>query len=132
MFLLVFVINPLIILNLFISIVGNALEKIKDDHVIREKQELAEMILEAEILFFWNRRKNKKKFLHFCHEVQADVVFGNEITERIKWTAEKTDQLIKIFDKNSAEILMLKNSFQKKLGDIESKADLMLKSIKAE
>ena len=126
----IIIINPLIILNLFISIIGNALEKIKDERIVKEKQELAEMIFEAEILFYWRRNQQKKKFLHLCNEEQANVIVFNSISERIRNTSEKSEELLKIYNQNTTEIKMLKATFEEQFRDIEGKTDLMLEVTK--
>ena len=129
LFFLIFI-NPLIILNLFISIIGNALEKIKDERVVRERQELTEMIFEAEVLFFWKRKQNQEKFLHLCKGEQDNSVTTNSISEKLRYTAEKTEELIKAFQLNSSEIEKLKESFAVQFEDLEVRASDMLTASK--
>lgn len=121
----IIIINPLIILNLFISIVGNALEKVKDERVVKEQQELAEMIFEAEILIFWRRSQQKQKFLHLCVEEQANSTALNSVSEKIRTTAEKADDLVRQFEKNSSEIAILKQVLTDQLEALNIRTDAL-------
>lgn len=56
--------NPIISLNLLIAILSDTFERVSEDEVIADGQELAGMIIEIETLMFWARNKNKKTFMH--------------------------------------------------------------------
>lgn len=128
----IIVVNPLILLNLFISIVGNALERMKDERVVKDRQEIAEMIHEAEILLFWRRNAQKRKFLHMCDEEHANVIVSNSIAERIRVTAEKSDYLMYLFEHSKEEISGLKEMLDEKLSAIKSQTDNLAEAVKAE
>lgn len=60
------VINPLIMLNLLISIMGNTYGRVKESNDIANFQELTEMILEIEKLMVWKKNSKLKHFLQQC------------------------------------------------------------------
>jgi hypothetical protein len=125
------VVNPLIILNLFISIVGNALEKIQGERNVKDQQEMAEMLFEAEILFFWKRKQAKRKFLHMCDEEHAHVIVLNSISEKIRATAQKTEIIGKVFRQNSEEISLLRETMDITLKGMENQVDLVMEAVKS-
>jgi hypothetical protein len=66
-------INPIIMLNLLISIMGDTYSKVQESNDIANFQELTEMIIEVEKLMFWKKGENSKQFLH-----QVDFLTGND------------------------------------------------------
>ncbi|OMJ88981.1 hypothetical protein SteCoe_8995 [Stentor coeruleus] len=56
--------NPIISLNLLIAILSDTFERVSEDEVIADGQELAGMIIEIETLMFWARNQNIKTFIH--------------------------------------------------------------------
>ena len=66
-------INPIIMLNLLISIMGDTYSKVQESNDIANFQELTEMIIEVEKLMFWKKGVNTKQFLH-----QVDFLTGND------------------------------------------------------
>lgn len=128
----VVIINPIISLNLFISIVGNALDKIKNEKTVKDQQELAEMILEAEVIFFWRRWNKKQEFVHLCHEEQSNNIVQASVSEKLRSSAEKTEDLIQIFSLNTREISDLKQTFEDTLSKMNSRADEILQMVKTE
>ena len=67
-FFLATVINPLIMLNLLISIMGDTFARVQEGIEVADRKELTEMILEVEYLMFWKRNSNNKEYLHLCEE----------------------------------------------------------------
>ena len=56
--------NTVISLNLLISILTNTFNKVKDNQIVADSQELNQMIVEAEKLIFWKREFDDKFYLH--------------------------------------------------------------------
>lgn len=83
-FFLVTVINPLIMLNLLISIMGDTYGKVKDSNDIANFQELTEMIIEIEKLMFWKKDSCEKHYLHQCDYLTGTDENSDKIMEKIK------------------------------------------------
>ena len=68
-------INPTILLNLLISIMSNTFARVNSNVLVADGKELAGMILEGELIYFWNRMKDDRRHFHVC--AQKDV-HGNQ------------------------------------------------------
>lgn len=84
MFFLASVLNPLIMLNLLISIMGDTYSKVKDTNDIANFQELTEMIIEIEKLMFWKKSTTIKYFLHQCSFLSGNETSSDKIFDKIK------------------------------------------------
>ena len=74
LFFIITIINPVIMLNLLISIMGDTYGRVKEGKVIADSRELSEMILEVETLMYWNKPVKTVSFLKIvCHESELDV-----------------------------------------------------------
>jgi WD40 repeat protein len=60
------IVDPIIMLNLLISIIGATYERVEEKNEIADMKEMAEMILEVEIYSTWNRHKSGKYYLQMC------------------------------------------------------------------
>ena len=79
------VINPLIMLNLLISIMANTYSRVKEGNDIANFQELTEMILEVEKLMFWKRGKKQQYYLQQCVPLTSvEDNEGDKAIERLK------------------------------------------------
>ncbi|OMJ76345.1 hypothetical protein SteCoe_24287 [Stentor coeruleus] len=130
MFLFVLIINPIIMLNLFISIIGDAFEKSQDEKALKDGMELAEMIYEGELLFFWNRGDFNSKFIHVVREEHVEIQAQNTAGSRIKRIADNIVALNEIANANKTEIEGLKSHVESKIGEIMAQADGILNSVK--
>ena len=65
-FLLVTVLNPIIMLNLLISVMLDTYGRVKTDEAIADALELCCMIKEVELLMFWRRNIKSKSYIHIC------------------------------------------------------------------
>lgn len=83
-FFLATVINPLIMLNLLISIMGDTYSKVQESNDIANFQELTEMIIEIEKLMFWKKDKVGKHYLQICDFVSGTDASSDKIIEKIK------------------------------------------------
>lgn len=83
-FFLATVINPLIMLNLLISIMGDTYGKVQESNDIANFQELTEMVIEIEKLMFWKKRLEHKHYLQQCDFKGHDEAGTDKITEKLK------------------------------------------------
>lgn len=78
-------INPLIMLNLLISIMANTYSRVKEGNDIANFQELAEMILEVEKLMLWKRANTQQYYLQQCISLTSvEENEGDKSLERLK------------------------------------------------
>jgi WD40 repeat protein len=66
-FLLISIINPLIMLNLLIAIMGDTYDRVKESQNVADIQELLNMILETESYLIWNKNAGNKSYLQVCY-----------------------------------------------------------------
>ena len=104
-FFFVTMINPLIMLNLLVSIMANTYKRVKDGNDIANYQELTEMILEIEKLMFWKRHKNNLKYLQLCVSLTSvDSNEGIKALERLKVMRKHVLKIEKALHVVSSEI----------------------------
>jgi WD40 repeat protein len=65
------VINPLIMLNLLISIMGDTYGRVKEEKEIADMKELTQMVIEGEYLLFCKRKQGKKTYMQICELEQV-------------------------------------------------------------
>ena len=83
-FFLATMLNPLIMLNLLISIMGDTYGVVQESSIIANFQELTEMIIEIEKLMFWKKRLNHKHFLQQCDFVTHDEGGSEKNLEKMR------------------------------------------------
>lgn len=66
-FLLISIINPLIMLNLLIAIMGDTYDRVKERQNVADIQELLNMILETESYLIWKKSASNKSYLQVCY-----------------------------------------------------------------
>lgn len=88
------VINPLIMLNLLVSIMANTYKRVKEGNDIANFQELTEMILEVEKLMFWKRGNKQQYYIQQC--VSLTSVEDNEGDKALERLKTMRDQIQKI------------------------------------
>jgi WD40 repeat protein len=125
----VVIINPMIILNLFISIIGDSFEKSQDEKVVKNGRDLAELIFEAELLFLWNRKKNFKKFWTVLREEHADLQIQSTPGQRMKKISEAIQELNEISGKNTEEVEEIRRWVDGKINEVLKKSEDILKKI---
>jgi hypothetical protein len=81
---LVTMINPIIMLNLLISIMGDTYGEVQENSVIANFQELTEMIIEIEKLMFWKKRLTHKHFLQQCDFISHEDSGSLKSLEKMK------------------------------------------------
>ena len=130
LFFFVLIINPIIMLNLFISIIGDAFEKSQDENAVKCGQELADMIYEGELLFFWNRGKGEPKFIHAVREEHVEIHAQNTAGQRVKKISENMIALKEVASQNKAAIDDIKQFVDAKILEITAKTESILEIVK--
>ena len=106
-FFLATVINPLIMLNLLISIMGDTYGRVQETNDIANYQELTEMIIEIEKLMFWKKSQTEQYYMQQCDFLKGNEGEKDKVNERIKalrsqlLVIEKTVSHVKNNIKNS-------------------------------
>lgn len=67
-FFLFTILNPIIMLNLIINLMGETFNRVQEGKIAADTLELIGMIIEAETLLFWRRNYGRKEFLQICME----------------------------------------------------------------
>ena len=67
-FMLASLVNVIVMLNLLVSILGDAFEKVQARNVEADVREMIETVLEYESLMVWRRTCGEKQFLQVCSE----------------------------------------------------------------
>ena len=126
LFFFILIVNPIVIINLFINIVGNALEKIQDEKEVKDLQEVAEMIFEAESMMFWRRNNKGKSFFQVClTEQESFAKIDDSVTDKIN-KASETVELIKGLSFGEKRALEeLKVIIEQSFDEIEQKVKAM-------
>lgn len=83
-FFLATVINPLIMLNLLISIMGDTYGKVQETNDIANYQELTGMIIEIEKLMFWKKGSTQQYYMQQCDFLRGNEQERDKVNERIK------------------------------------------------
>ena len=96
-FFLATMINPMIMLNLLISILSDTAAKVAADNYVANLQELTRMIIEIERVMFWKKDVTAKHSLQLCCFVEDDPQ-PDKILERCKFIKKKMDKLQNILD----------------------------------
>lgn len=125
----VLIINPIIMLNLFIAIVGDSFEKSQDDKSVKNGQDLAEMIYEAELLLFCNRKLKGLKFVHEVREEHGEIV-SSTAGQRIKIICGNVEGLNEKSQKNKEKLAELTKFVENSLEQINDKTKEILKRSK--
>lgn len=130
--LFILVINPIIVLNLYIAIVGDTFEKSQNEQTILDGQELAEMIYEGEILLICNRRYKKAKFLHVLREEHLEIKAQNTSGQRIIRIADGAAGIEKSCSRSLSDINDLKGFMEIKTAEIEETTNEILQQLRKE
>lgn len=113
------VINPLIMLNLLISIMGDTFGRVKQEQEIANMQELTGMVIEGEYLLFCKRNQGRKMYMQICKELELTNV---ELSIDIK--LDNMKQRIRIIEdtvaKKSEE---MKNEINETVAGMNNKVD---------
>lgn len=115
------VINPLIMLNLLISIMGDTYGRVQAEQELADMRELTEMVIEGEYLMFCRRNHGKKTYMQICQveEVTNPAASPEEKIAKIKMRMKNIQEIIN----NKHE--ETKSELKDAMGGINSKLDEM-------
>lgn len=102
-FLLATLVNCIVMLNLLISILGDAYKRIQEKAVEADVIEMLTNIIELESLMIWKRRTGSDLFLQKCDSVD-DADKDLLLEEKIQDIQKKTNQIYKRLIKTTTEI----------------------------
>jgi hypothetical protein len=102
------IINPIIMLNLLISIIGDTFERVQSTRVVADMKELCEMVIEVERLLFWRRNNDQKHYIHICNskedDEQPDEAWEGLIIELDKKLSFVKDHIMKSQERNDDKL----------------------------
>lgn len=78
------VLNPIILLNLLISLLGDTFKRLNDNVEIADAIEIVDLIIETESMMFWKRDKGIKEYLQICTSVENLEEFDNETEKKLE------------------------------------------------
>ncbi|OMJ77979.1 hypothetical protein SteCoe_22300 [Stentor coeruleus] len=91
-FFLATMMNPMIMLNLLISILSDTAARVSQDSYVANLQELTRMIIEVERVMFWKKNVTAKHYLHYINFVE-DEKQQDKVIERCKFIKSKLDKM---------------------------------------
>lgn len=124
LFYLATVVNPIILLNLLISILGNSFERVESSRVISNYRELASLVLEIEELIYW-RVESKPTFLQSCLNPE-EIEIPDIVLSKVK---KLSTRVISIEGKMEDLNQKVENIFEK-LEESNNKSELILNEIR--
>lgn len=102
------IINPIIMLNLLISIIGDTFERVQSTRVVADMKELCEMVIEVERLLFWRRNNDQKHYIQICNskeeDEQPEEAWEGLIIELDKKLTFVKDNIIKYQERNQDKL----------------------------
>ena len=130
------VINPLIMMNLLISIMGDTYSRVQDLQAVADSKELGSMILEVEPMLFWKRSSGDKMFLQQCSVSEDSILDGNkamqgrirELKNTLKLVSEKQKEEEKMIQGFNQLHIRSTDGINHKIKDLS----LVVNSIKSE
>lgn len=93
------IINPIIMLNLLISIIGDTFDRVQSTMVIADMRELCEMIIELESMLYWKRESGTLQYLQLCNSRESEELIEDQWEGKIR---QLDDKLERILDKVSS------------------------------
>jgi WD40 repeat protein len=97
--------NPIIMINLLISILGDTYENVKAAEVVNDAEELISLILEAELLLFSKREIANKYFMHMVDEANPAITSKEDkLKKKIKTVKSKVNKMIEDMNKEEQVI----------------------------
>jgi hypothetical protein len=104
-YVIVSIFNPLIMVNLLISILGSTYDEVKGEEVVNDSRELISLILECEFLMYWRRLTTEKCYIHVCDET-IPTITAQEDSLKKKIKGVKTIVMSMIEDMNKEEVII--------------------------
>lgn len=104
-------INPLVLLNLLIAIMGDTYDRVQSGQEVADAKEISEMIIEAEAIMFWKRSTVHKKYLQMCSVLDGNSGSDSEWTGKIKVLKNEIRKLGKKLKVTDGKILRIGETF---------------------
>lgn len=114
--------NPIVMLNLLISIMSHTFERVNSQIIVADSRELAGMILEGELLFFYRKKRVKRTYLHVCNSLEVHSE-ENHVLSSLKEMKKKMGQLNTSHLSTASRLIVLEDTVKKiveKIDDIKS------------
>lgn len=119
LFVIVSIINPVIMLNLLISIMGDTYGRVKESRIVADSRQLAGMILEVEGVMGWKRQFNEKFYMKIVCEESYLSGIGETLNDNIQALSEKVKGMTESFEKiKSGIIQQIRNNRDQVLQEI--------------
>lgn len=115
------VINPLIMLNLLISLMGDTFGRVKEGQEIADIKELTGMVIEGEYLMFCKRSSGTRKLLQICKEEQVEACASTPM-ERVDKLKRRAKLIQGKLNQRHEEA---KGEIKNSIGGVSSKLDEM-------
>jgi hypothetical protein len=109
-YVVVTILNPIIMVNLLISILGDTYAGVKEYEVVNDAKELISLISEAELLMFWNRSKTQKQYIHICEDFIMPITQAEDsIKNKIKTLKRRVLKMTESMQSEEKSILSISN-----------------------
>lgn len=96
---LMMLINPIVMLNLLISILGDTYSRVQENSVIADMKELLEMIIEVEQLLYWRKNIGSQRYFQMLLSKESEEEIEDPLDAKLKALGRKVD-FIKTETKN--------------------------------
>ena len=110
-YVMVTIMNPIIMINLLISILGDTYGTVKDEEVTNDAQELISLVLESELLLFWRRNRTDKAYLHVCDVLDPEITSSEDsMIKKMKNLKRKTLAIMENLDIETKSIISIQQT----------------------
>lgn len=109
------VLNPIILINLLISLMGETFGRVQENREIADSLELIQMIIEGETLLFWRRNQGEKKYLQICMQEEDLEEVEDDETQKLR---KLKSQVLEVNEK-------VDNNFKGYLKSMDSLVELL-------
>jgi WD40 repeat protein len=123
--------NPIIMLNLLIAIMGDTYDRIQEDMVVADYREMTELILEAEYFVFWRKfRPGTMAYITRCDYLRNLNLEKNEWMGKIRAVKKSIQALEGKFKATGRNIDKVQIGILDKLKDVASSSSSLNKRLK--
>jgi WD40 repeat protein len=88
---LMMLINPIVMLNLLISILGDTYSRVQENSAIADMKELLEMIIEVEQLLYWRKNIGSQKYFQMLLSKESEEEIDDPLDAKLKILGRKVD-----------------------------------------
>ena len=130
-FFLASLLNPIIMLNLLIAIMGDTYDRVQEDQIVADYREMTELILEAEYLIFWNKLRSPVfNFITRCDYMRNLNLEKNEWMGKIRAVKKSLQALEGRFKATGRNIDLVQVNLLEKLNDVVSVSSTLSRRLK--